>query len=330
MIVTVGTFNLNNLFSRFNFSSAIDEIQKTGSADAVTIQYEFTDLENIRIRTFMGKLVKAKDEPESAAIAKRIKAMGATGVQGVDVLAVQEVENIHILKDFNKTFLGNLYPHQVLIEGNDSRFIDVGLLSKLPLGAITSYQAVTHSDNPNKTVFSRDLLEVEVLNSTRSKKLFTIYNNHLKSHFGDEDNNGQGKVSSDIRRTQQAEKIAEIVSSRMRPNSKFIITGDMNDPPTAAPLQPMLTIDGNNLFNALQNPQETRPAKPESGGNDPQTTAWTHRFKKSGQPPDHKLFDQIWLSQRLASTFKGSFIERRTKHGGNGSDHDPAWVELDI
>lgn len=324
MKVTIGTFNLNNLFSRFNFAGAIDEIQSHHSSGAMTIRYEFTDPNSFRIRTFLGKLVKAKVTKDTEEIAQRIITMD------LDVLAVQEVENINILKEFNRTHLNKLYPHQVLIEGNDPRFIDVGLLSKLPVGTISSFQTAVHSRNPSKRVFSRDLLEVEILNPTRSRKLFTIYNNHLKSHYGDDENGGQGKIDNDTRRQQQAEMISEIVGRRMRTNSKYIVTGDMNDSPVATPLQPMLTVDGNPLFNALANPQETRPSKSESGGHDPQSPAWTHRYKESGQPPQHELYDQIWLSPALAPRLGSVFINRRTKHGGDGSDHDPAWIELDI
>ena len=28
--------------------------------------------------------------------------------------------------------------------------------------------------------------------------------------------------------------------------------------------------------------------------------------------------------------FRKGWINRRTKHGGDGSDHDPAWVELEL
>jgi len=116
----------------------------------------------------------------------------------------------------------------------------------------------------------------------------------------------------------------------MRADGKYLIVGDMNDGPDDAPLAFLQTIDGNPLTNALANPIETRPAKVESGGHGPVSPAWTHRFKKSGQPPEHKLFDQIWLSPALAPTLGQAFIDRRTKHGGDGSDHDPAWVELSI
>jgi hypothetical protein len=92
----------------------------------------------------------------------------------------------------------------------------------------------------------------------------------------------------------------------------------------------MLKIDGKALVNALANPVETRPPKPETVGPTPTDRSWTHRFKPAGQPPKHELLDQIWLSAALGPTLRGAFIDRRTKHSGDGSDHDPAWIELDL
>jgi hypothetical protein len=54
--------------------------------------------------------------------------------------------------------------------------------------------------------------------------------------------------------------------------------------------------------------------------------AWTHRFKPSGQRAEYELFDQVWVSPALAAKQVGSFIERRTRRTGDGSDHDPPWV----
>jgi hypothetical protein len=48
-------------------------------------------------------------------IADRIKRMG------LDVLAVQEVEDIDTLRQFVREDLKGLYTHSVLIEGNDPR-----------------------------------------------------------------------------------------------------------------------------------------------------------------------------------------------------------------
>nr|CBX31058.1 unknown protein [uncultured Desulfobacterium sp.] len=61
------------------------------------------------------------------------------------------------------------------------------------------------------------------------------------------------------------------------------------------------------------------------------TSAWTHRFNPSGPDlPEYSLFDQIWVSQALAGRFANPTIDRRTKHKGDGSDHDPAWIDIDL
>ena len=324
MKVKVGTFNLNNLFSRFNFQA---EVGAAPDNDTGGITLTF-DQDAIHVRTFMGRLVRAKDESETLEIATRIK-----DVMDVDVLAVQEVEHIEILKQFNKEYLQNLYPHIALVEGNDPRLIDVGILSKLPIGAIVSHQTAVHPDDPTRRVFGRDLLQVEILGSN-GKKLFTIYNTHLKSHFvpfGEDP--VQGGIDANNRRKRQAETISRIISRMERPNSRFVLTGDMNDPADSEFIKPMLTVDNRPLVNALEDPAETRPAKKETQGQGPgpQSKAWTHRFNPPGPEfPRYELFDQIWVSQALAGKFSNPMIDRRTKHGGDGSDHDPAWIELEL
>lgn len=324
MIVKLGTFNLNNLFSRYNFGAEISELPSMSSG-GITLTFNEGEF---MARSFMGRLVREKDEEDTKEIARRIR-----DVMNVDVLAVQEVEHIEILKQFNQIYLDGLYPHIVLVEGNDQRLIDVGILSKLPIGTITSHQAAVHPEKPEQRVFSRDLLQVEVLNNNR-KKLFTLYNTHLKSNFVpfDQDQE-QGAIAANQRRRRQAETISRVISRMERPNSRFVLAGDMNDPPDSEFLAPMLTVDEQSLVNTLTEPEETRPAKRETPGqgDGPQSTAWTNRFNPPGpEPPRYELFDQIWVSQALAKRFSNPTIDRRTKHGGDGSDHDPAWIELDL
>jgi endonuclease/exonuclease/phosphatase family metal-dependent hydrolase len=321
-MVRVGTFNLNNLFSRFNFNGEIDAVPVDGPG-GITLTF---DQGTFSVRTNMGRLVRAKDAASTTEIARRIR-----DVMNADVLAVQEVEHIEILRQFNREHLGNLYRHAVLIEGNDQRLIDVGILSKLPIGSIVSHQTAVHPQDPNQRVFSRDLLQVEILDSN-SDRLFTMYNTHLKSHFVafDEDPE-EGAENANTRRRRQAETISRILTRMERPNSRFVLTGDMNDPPDSEFLEPMLSVDGQTLVNALEDPAETRSPKAETQGPGPQTRAWTHRFDPSGpEPPQFELFDHIWLSPTLNGRFANATIDRRTKHKGDGSDHDPAWVDLDI
>jgi len=324
MMIRVATFNLNNLFSRFNFQGEVDAIppEETGG---ITLTFERN---HFAARTFAGRLVREKDLSERNEIARRIKQ-----VIDADVLAVQEVEHIEILRQFNREHLGNLYSHIALVEGNDQRLIDVGILSKLPIGTIVSHQTAVHPDVPNRRVFSRDLLQTEILDNN-GNKLFTIYNTHLKSHFVTPGEDPvQGAINADNTRKRQAEMISTILTKMERPNSRFILAGDMNDPPHSEFLAPMLSVDNQPLINSLEHPAETRPAKAETPGQGPgpQSKSWTHRFNPPGEEfPRYELFDHIWVSPSLANRFSNPTIDRRTKHTGDGSDHDPAWIDIDL
>jgi hypothetical protein len=321
--VTVGTFNLNNLFSRFNFQGEIEAIRSSETSVSSELKYEFGTGDTYKIRTYQGQLVVKKKDEEKDQISQRIKSMS------VDVLAVQEVEDIDTLRQFNKDNLDGMYPYQVLIEGNDQRLIDIGVLSKLPIGGITSWQRAVHPGDITKPVFSRDLLQIEILNRTRSERLFTVFNNHLKSPLlSYKDDPATAKQKNDERRTRQAEIVARIVKAQTRPNSPFIILGDMNDAAGSPCLRPFAEDQELDLTNGLSNPAETRPAPSDTPP--PSSSAWTHRFKPSKKPAEYELYDQIWLSRALADKQTGAWIDRRTRLTGNGSDHDPAWIKVSL
>jgi endonuclease/exonuclease/phosphatase family metal-dependent hydrolase len=320
MDLTIGTFNLNNLFSRWNFQA---EIPKGTILEEVMV---FDAASERKLRTFKGRVVRKKDPKDTTAIADRVKAMD------LDILAVQEAENIEALRTFNSDALGGMYPHVILVEGNDPRLIDVGVLSRYPIGQVVSHQTEPDPISPVRPLFGRDLLRVDILNPSRTKRLFTVFNSHLKSNFIDplehrtEAQKEAARVRNNERRQRQAEATRRIIEDETRPNSKYVVLGDMNDDPDSEFLAPLL--QGRlKLVDALVEVEETRDSKPETLGSQP-GPRWTSRYKKSGLPPEHRLFDQIWVSPQLKTRVDRSFIDRRTKHGGNGSDHDPAWVTL--
>jgi len=324
MHISLGTFNLNNLFSRFNFSGTVGAASPDDMG-GLTVTF---DENEVKVRTFKGRLVKEKDPRDTETIAARIRE-----AMDLDILAVQEVEHVEILKTFNREHLGGMYLYMSLVEGNDPRMIDVAFLSKLPLGAITSHQMAEHPDRPGERVFGRDLLQVEVLDPSGAR-LLTVYNTHLKSHFVPfNEDPVEGKKKADARRKRQAETVARIISRQERRGAKFVLLGDINDPEDSPHLAPMLTVDGDALVNGLAQAVETRPPKAETQGQGPGPSRpqWTHRFNPSGpEPPSYELYDQVWLSPALAPKLISAHIDRRTKHGGDGSDHDPAWVVLDL
>jgi endonuclease/exonuclease/phosphatase family metal-dependent hydrolase len=321
--IAVGTFNLNNLFSRFDFEADLS----TAAASNVKVEeqtsFSFDDPSGFKLRTYLGRLVKGKPDAERKLIATRIKRMD------LDVLAVQEVEDIDTLRHFASADLSGLYKHVVLIEGNDPRLIDVGLLSKLPLGGVTSWQHVPDPSKPDQPVFSRDLLQVEILKPDRSDRLLTVFNTHLKSHyvpFTEGDPEAEGTKANELRR-RQCDAAEAIIESQTRPDSRYVVVGDMNDPPDSPFLAPLGQSSTLNLVFGLTNVVETQPGP---GTPPPPSPNWTERFKPSGKPAEYTLMDQVWLSPALAQKQSGAFIDRRTKVGGDGSDHDPSWVTLDL
>lgn len=314
--LTVGTYNLNNLFSRFSFKADYAQVKSPEATQDITTKKERVVTfgpDQYVFRTYQGHLVRGKSKAERQKVAARIRAMN------VDVLAVQEVEDLDTLEYFVRSDLKGLYPHVVLVEGNDRRLIDVGLLSKREIGAVRSWRFAEHPSESGP-IFSRDLLEVEILSDDRKDVLLTVFNTHLKSHFVPRGSKNpiQEKLASDARRLHQVETIREIIDARVADGRPFVVLGDMNDPPGAPSLRPLAA--GNRLHNALANakPTATLPNAP--------STPWTHRFKEAHQPPVYEQLDQIWVPDGI-QVVNAKVLRRRTLTR-DGSDHDPAWITI--
>jgi endonuclease/exonuclease/phosphatase family metal-dependent hydrolase len=343
MQVSVGTFNLNNLFTRFNLY--VDVPQPTaaaapprpwleptpadgGDADDLDVVIEVrraVDGTMYRWRTFKGRVVYGKSARARDILARRLAEMS------LDVVCVQEVENIEALEEFARhpDITPLCYRHVVLVEGNDTRLIDVGVLSRLPVGEVGSWRFRTHPEVPDERIFSRDLLQVDILSPDRRRRLVTVFNNHLKSKLAlgaTPEQRAAEEAAAAERRRRQAETVAAI--SRVQRRGRYVVIGDMNDTPDAAPLRAFAEaglVDGLTRVEERGGPYPADdPSVPAPG------TPWTHRFKDSGQPPRYELFDQVWLSADIAVRQQGAFVHRRRTRGGDGSDHDPAWVALDL
>jgi endonuclease/exonuclease/phosphatase family metal-dependent hydrolase len=320
MTLTVGTFNLNNLFDRWNFEGAL-EVLAAGTS-SVPATYTFDDEHRRRLQLDgHGKLLVAKKPEDTNRVAERLLAAD------VDVWVVQEIENVDVLREFNREHLNGSYPNVMVIDGNDStRFIDIGILSRRPLGGVTSYQRVFHPDVPDRPIFSRDLVEVEILDA-RGRKVLTVFGTHLKSKFVDFTvaDPVAAAAAAQLLRTRQAETIVRIISARTSTRQRFLLCGDMNDTPDSPAL---VAYAQSGLVSALTSPTEVGTVK--TTVTLPASPAWTSTFKASGQPRSFDLIDQIWLSPALAPRLRGAFIGRRKKLARDGTDHDPAWITLDL
>src|SRR5215208_5381917 len=178
-----------------------------------------------------------------------------------DVLAVIEAEERIALSRFNGQLLKPInaaYGGIMLIDGNDERGIDVGLLTKpgYPIESIVSH--VDDMENGNR-IFSCDCPEFVVRVSETTRILLLV--NHLKSK-------GYGsKAESDARRKAQAKRIREIYNLRRSQGIDMIaVVGDFNDTPDSDPLRPLLS-EGSDLRDISAHPQFQSDGRPGTFGN---------------------------------------------------------------
>jgi endonuclease/exonuclease/phosphatase family metal-dependent hydrolase len=137
-----------------------------------------------------------------------------------DIVALQEVENRYLLQQFVDTYLNGMNYQVVLIEGNDTRGIDVALLSRLPIESVSSYQHRRFADSHGvEQNFRRDLLRVRIGGDFGGD----VYVVHLKSQFGDR--------AADIVREAEAREISRIVAQNRGDNSTYraVVIGDFNE-----------------------------------------------------------------------------------------------------
>jgi endonuclease/exonuclease/phosphatase family metal-dependent hydrolase len=188
-IVTVASYNVMNLFD------AYDDIYRSDEGTA------------------------QKPRRELDALAESIRPLNA------DVLALAEVENRGILELFNDVLLGDMgYRHVVHFEGNDRRGIDVALLSRLPVGPVTSFRHLRFPDEDGNLIsFRRDLLKVRI--EPEEGKPFDVFVVHFKSRGGTDD---EGRTI----RLGEAKMTRKIVEEALQesPDADFLVCGDFNAP----------------------------------------------------------------------------------------------------
>jgi endonuclease/exonuclease/phosphatase family metal-dependent hydrolase len=152
-----------------------------------------------------------------------------------DVLAVVEAEDRIALSHFSEQVLASVggvpYPNIMLIDGNDQRGIDVGLMTKAgyDIGAMRSHVG---EGGPATPVFSRDCPEYQV--TTPQGEVIWVLVNHFKSKgFGNQADNNR-------RRLAQAKEVAGYVARLQAEGfANIAVMGDLNDTPGSAPLAPL-------------------------------------------------------------------------------------------
>lgn len=215
-----------------------------------------------------------------------------------DILVCVEAEDRPTLVRFNEQVLGpafgKKFPHVMVVDGNDDRGIDVGILSRFPIIGIRSH-VDDRNANGEKT-FSRDCPEyvVQLPGGVR----VVVIPNHFKSKRGGNDQKARA------RRRAQAVGASAIARNAVDGVGKYVVlAGDLNDTPDSEELSPLWAGGFADVQSHPSYPTD-RPGTFDTG---------TARNK----------IDYLILSAKLATKLKATGIERR------GSYHPSLWEVFD-
>ena len=151
--------------------------EKGGFLPGYNLKDSFRTYDKDSWRALTAKAIKGYSNPSS----------DGTGIDSLpDILALEEVDSMDALRLFNEKYLGNYYDHAILIDGNDIRRIDVGLLSKFKIKSTSTniyepYKNAEGSSSSGNTtgiskrryLFSRDCLITEMEIPGNQKTLTT-------------------------------------------------------------------------------------------------------------------------------------------------------------
>jgi endonuclease/exonuclease/phosphatase family metal-dependent hydrolase len=307
MRIKIGTFNAENLFLRYKF---LDKVMGIGGKKVDPNDF-IDEGGNINMLKAGFDDIDDKQRKNTAQVILK---------NNPDVICLQEVENLETLKKFNSKYLNRRYPYAMLIDGNDIRKIDVGILSKLEIDGVRTHQ---FDKDKKGEIFSRDCLEADIILDKKGNKSLTLFVNHLKSRLG-------GEEETSEKRERQTARVAEILQERFGndKNASFAVLGDFNDTPDAECLKPLL--DEMKLENVVSRL--------------PKNEQWTHYWKKETNQLDYILISKT-LSKKNPKTLPK--IERRGlakyvdayrgprfpgvgDEGTEASDHCAVFMEIDI
>jgi endonuclease/exonuclease/phosphatase family metal-dependent hydrolase len=161
--VSIMTFNVQNLF---------DNVDDPGKDDKAYLPIaakqdpaHIAACNRIAVDSWRSECLNL--DWNDAAIDHKLGVIAATIRQfpgGADIIAFQEVENARILDRLRTEHLADLgYGKPILVEGSDTRGIDVAFLSRLPLVEPPTLHSLSLPDFPEREGDTRGVLQADFL-----------------------------------------------------------------------------------------------------------------------------------------------------------------------
>ena len=223
--IRIATFNVENLLQRFDFYRygrlTVEPALRVLGVEEGTHEY-------MSLRRSLHTSLTDDSRQMTAQVVRDTRA---------DLICLQEVDSRKVLDDFHSQYLrkstGVRYGWLRLLEGNDRRGIDVGVMSKQRID-VTSHSEHTFDefDLFNETlresglsegdrIFRRDCLEVQ---TNVDGTLLTIFVCHFKSM-------SEGREQTRPVRKAEAAAVRHIINDKYKkPEEEYwLVVGDLND-----------------------------------------------------------------------------------------------------
>ncbi|NOU20100.1 MAG: endonuclease/exonuclease/phosphatase family protein [Bacteroidales bacterium] len=323
--IKITTFNCENLYGRYRFLDKPWNERPDGYERLIQVSGVIS----------LKRGRKGAIEPKKITEKQRKSTAEAILATLPDILVVQEIENIQTLRLFNCKYCNDYFDRIILLDGNDPRGIDVGVLIKRDFDA-EILNIRTHADealggktlksssrlNTKSTaeaIFSRDCLEVDI---KIDGKTITLLVNHFKAQ--------DGKPSSTKKRQEQSKKVKEIAARAINEGKMPIVLGDLN-----------IDIKQKNYDGSL-NEIYNYEKLDDPFKNKPEDELWSHYYSS-----DNKVsrLDYILVDKKLnvistdffrngltpdCKQYTGTRLESMKGNDLEASDHCPTSVIIDL
>ncbi len=247
---------------------------------------------------------KAEYEQHLERIARTIIAAGSPAI-----IALQEVENVGILDDLAALgLLSEFSYHGYLLEGTDSRGIDVGYLIREDLVQVLDLKQLPAPEG----LTSRPPLSIHVRVREGGQEL-VLFNNHFLSLSG-------GEAATEPRRTAQAAWNASLVEAQLEsePGVWVAVLGDLNSFFVDPPIERLRGAGLKHVFDAI-----------------PASDRYTYVFQGVSQSLDHILVSEDMWEELVEVTVLHLDADYPPPVPGDPSpwresDHDPVVAVFEL
>jgi predicted extracellular nuclease len=253
------------------------------------------------------KPTRSQYETRLNKVAEAILALGAPTIIGL-----QEVENIGVLEDLAAMAQLAAYDYQpVLIEGFDSRGIDVGFLVR---GDVASVDGFSSYPGPNDLTSRPPLALIVTVQLVSGPQTITVINNHFLALSA-------GEEATEPQRTAQAAWNVTLVEEILAadPAAHVVVLGDLNSFYQTLPMDTLQAGGLRHVFEFVEAAGEPLP--------------YTYIFEGKTQALDHillteGLWERVTAVTALQINADYPLADPTDASARHVSDHNPLLVRL--